>query len=244
MDDAMSAERWNETQARIAALSRRIVQVQDDERRRLATQVHDDIGPSLAALQIDLGRVDTLLQRGGPDASDAAQRMLRETIAQLREIVADVRSLGSQWRPAVLERHGLLAAIEAAARRFDAQGLAVSCDFLDMPTTGRLPAEAEATLYRGALECLTNCVKHSQATQAEVGLSIIGQAVVLTVQDDGIGIDASRDQPADDSGLGLLSMRERAELLGGEVRIEVVEGGGTRVTISLPISPADAARAD
>jgi len=234
-DDAVSGDRWNEAQARIAALSRRIVQVQDDERRRLATQVHDDIGPSLAALQLDLGRVDTLLQRSGPEAAEAARKMLRETIGQLREIVADVRNLGSQWRPAVLERDGLLAAVEAAARRFDAQGLAVSCEFLDMPAVGSLPAEIEATLYRGALECLTNCVKHSQATHAEVGLSIAGETVMLTVQDDGIGIDAARDQPPDDSGLGLLSMRERAELLGGQVRIDAVEGGGTRVCITLPV---------
>ncbi len=244
MDDAKSDDRWNEAQARIAALSRRIVQVQDEERRRLATQVHDDIGPSLAALQLDLGRVDTLLQRGGAEVSDAARRTLRETIAQLREIVADVRNLGSQWRPAVLERHGLLAALEAAARRFDAQGLAVSCDFLDMPTAVHLPAETEATLYRGALECLTNCVKHSQATHAEIGLAMTGDAVLLTVQDDGIGIDASRDLSTDDSGLGLESMRERAELLGGEVRIDAVEGGGTRVGITLPVGPADAAGAN
>jgi len=227
-----------DTKARIAELSRRVVQAAEDERRRLAAELHDGIGPSLAALQIDLGRAATTLQRGAPDSSDAAQRMLREAMAQLRDIVAGVRALGTQWRPAALERFGLVAAIEAGVQRFEWQGLSVACDTSRMPE-GRLPAAVEATLYRCAMECLANCARHSDAARAEVELSMADGVVTLDVQDDGVGFDASHAPLVDASGLGLLSMREAAELLGGSLRIDSAAGRGTRISMSLPV-PADA----
>jgi two-component system, NarL family, sensor kinase len=204
----------------------RLVTAREEERRRLRRDLHDGLGPALASFTLQAEAARDLL-RSDPDEADS---LLGALVDELQAATADIRRLVYELRPPALDDLGLVPAIRAYAARFDRTELRVTVEATE-PMPG-LPAAVEVAAYRIVQEALTNVVKHARATSATIGLRVNG-GLVVTVEDDGIGI-ADVYEP----GVGLGSMRERAEELGGTLLVERMRDGGTRVTATLP-GPSD-----
>jgi signal transduction histidine kinase len=220
----------------------RIVSAREEERRRLRRDLHDGLGAQLAALAIQAGALRMTIAQD-PNAAAAQAAELR---AELRSAVADIRRLVHGLRPPALDELGLVGALRQRADRYGAGGidqtaagenpgepyLAVTVNAPnDLPP---LPAAVEVAVYRIADEALANVAKHAAARSCRVSLEV-SDRVILTVEDDGVGIESECG-----IGVGHLSMRERAEELGGSVQIaRRGDGPGTRVLASLPLPLSD-----
>jgi signal transduction histidine kinase len=202
----------------------RLVLAREEERRRLRRDLHDTIGPTLAALNLRTGTLRRLIHTD-PDKAEAEMDVLRD---QLRSVITDIRRVVYNLRPPALDELGMLTAIREHALQYQQDGLAVTFDLPDrLPP---LPAAIELAAYRIVLEALTNVSRHAQATVAHVRLKV-GDVLEIQVTDDGRGL------PADTRvGVGLSSMRERAGELGGTCSFEPGPGGGTRITAMLPFT--------
>ena len=203
----------------------RLVLGREDDRRRIRRDLHDGLGPALGgvAMRLDAAgnAVDTDPER--------ARELVRLARTEVRDALDDVRRLVHDLRPPALDDLGLTAALEQQAERVRPEvDVTVRADGL-----GVLPAAVEVAAYRIAAEALTNVVKHAHARHAEVALARDGAVLVVEVRDDGRGI--GEDVTA---GVGLLSLRERAEELGGRCEVCCPDGGGTRVRAWLPLGEA------
>jgi signal transduction histidine kinase len=202
---------------------RRVVDAQERERRRIARELHDDTGQSLTSVLIGL--------RLAEESEDMAQA--RQTLADLRETVTaairDLRALAVELRPTALDDFGLEPALERLADTFGGRtGLNI-----ELHVTGlerRLGEHLETALYRVVQEGLTNIAKHAGATRVEIDVQGHDHSVGMTIEDDGRGFVVSG--PA--LGLGLVSMRERAELLGGSLSVQSTPGQGTTLSVEVP----------
>ncbi len=222
----------SEQHARLRHLSRRLLRVQEDERRQLARDLHDDIGQSLTAITLQAG-----LAAGATDEG-ARRACLDELVSQCQQCIDRLRDIASLLRPPQLDRLGIAAALRNAAGRILAAGGPVLDLQLDLPAQ-RPPQEVELACFRIAQECLTNVRRHAAARRVTIQLAAEDGALHLVVADDGKGFDARMTpDPASGSGLGLVGMRERAEAIGGELRIESRPGAGTRVQARLPFGAA------
>jgi PAS domain S-box-containing protein len=214
-------------------MARRLGEAQEIERRRLAAELHDGVCSNLAAIGLNLA----LLQRQLPHSGTAGwQRRLSDVIAQIDEAKDNAKDISVDLRPLLLEERGLLSALEDYARRFEGStGIAVQVKGGN--SARRLPPEQKIALFRIAQEALTNCAKHAQANAVAIELDNDTEHLLLSVTDDGVGIDLARIN-GKKTGLGLLSMQERAEAIGCRWRIESMPGKGTRVSVSTasPIS--------
>ena len=212
-----------------AGLLARLMSAEDDERRRIARELHDETGQSLTALLVGLRTI----------ADIAVASDVRRIALQLRQVAAqtvdDVGRLARGLHPAVLDDGGLGAAarryVEDYARSFGMQ-LEFAAEEVDVP---RLTSLTAATMYRILQETLTNVVRHARATTVTVSLSRTRAALTLLVRDDGAGFDARLVQ-ATARGLGLRGMRERVTLLGGSIDIESAPGHGTVVRAQIPFA--------
>ncbi|HUX25782.1 MAG TPA: sensor histidine kinase, partial [Burkholderiales bacterium] len=178
-----------------------------------------------------------LLQRQLPHSNAAGwQRRLSDVIAQIDEAKNSVKDISVDLRPLLLEERGLLSALEDYARRFEGStGIAVQVRGGNLAR--RLPPEKKIALFRIAQEALTNCAKHARARAVAIELDNDTEHLLLSVTDDGVGIDLAGVN-GKKTGFGLLSMQERAEAIGCRWRIESMPGKGTRVSVSTesPIS--------
>jgi signal transduction histidine kinase len=202
---------------------RRVVDAQEAERKRLARELHDETGQALTSILLGLKPLDDKL------GSDEA----REALVSLRELVVatlqDVRRLAVELRPAALDDFGLVPAVERLAETFrERSGLEV--DLESRLGERRLPSELETVLFRIVQETLTNIVRHAEASRVSILLTAKNGAVTAVVEDDGVGFD-----PLTVSGLGLVGMRERVELVGGRLQIESGAGAGTTVVAEVPL---------
>jgi two-component system NarL family sensor kinase len=197
-----------------------IVTAREEERRRLRRDLHDGIGPTLAAMSL---RLEVLRDHVGEPAGEIVDTLSRE----VQEAIADIRRVVYALRPPVLDEYGLLPALTEQATRLTTSGSAVEVHGPDpMPP---LPAAVEVAAYRIALEAVTNAARHAGARSCQVRLTLNG-GLRIEVADDGSGL------PADlVPGVGLGSMRERAAELGGTWAIESSPGGGTVVRALLPL---------
>ena len=215
----------------------RIVTAREEERRRLRRDLHDGLGAQLAALIMQAGAARAVL-RSDPDAADRELADLRQ---ELRAAVADVRRLVLGLRPPALDELGLTGALRARLARLDRGGIDAAAPGMRVRFDAEEPlpplsAAAEVAAFRIIEEAVTNAVKHAQASCATVTLGLHGDALLITVGDDGIGIPPVPDT----SGLGLQSIRERATELGGTFVVAAGPGGrGTLVRVTLPTAPAD-----
>jgi len=204
---------------------RRVVRAQEDERRRLARELHDETGQALTSILLGLKSLE--------DLDDVAA--LGQGVAALRERVVatlqDVRRLAVELRPAALDDFGLEAALERLTAGFAEQtGLKVELE--SRLQDDRLPEEVETVLYRIVQEALTNIVKHAQASRVSIVVTQKPGAVGAVIEDDGRGFDP--DQSVD-GGIGLIGMRERVALLDGSMTIETAPGKGTTLVIEVPV---------
>jgi signal transduction histidine kinase len=209
---------------------------QDDERRRLARELHDETGQSLTGLLVGLRTIEGA--RTLAEAAELAQQ-LRGVVVQSLD---DVRRLARGLHPRVLDDLGLAAAVTGHVQEFaELHGIAVDTR-VKVPHADRLPPLLQTTLYRVLQEALTNVARHADARHVRVRLGREAAALTLCVQDDGIGmtpraalgpLGAGRHR-----GLGLEGMRERVALLGGSVHVESAPGKGTTVAVRIPLQGA------
>jgi two-component system, NarL family, sensor kinase len=198
----------------------RLVSAREEERRRLRRDLHDGLGPALAASVLQLDAVRRLIAVD-PEAAEALLVELRD---QTQDSIADVRRLVYELRPPALDELGLVQALREQASRLGGDGA------IDAPERlPPLPAAVEVAAYRIATEAMTNVVRHAHATRCDVRLSLNG-GLVLEVEDDGSGLPAGCR-----AGVGLYSMRERAAELGGSCTVAGRPGGGTVVRALLPL---------
>lgn len=208
----------------------RLVTAREEERRRLRRDLHDGLGPALAAHTLKAGAARALLSqtavRTAPQVA-AATALLIELDQDIADALSDIRRLVYELRPPALDELGLAGALRASAARYSNGELQVALEAPDhLPA---LPAAVEAAAYRITQEALTNVVRHAHARRCVISLWMADE-LQLEIRDDGDGLP----EPCR-PGVGLVSMRERAEEVGGVCRIDAAPPGGTRVTIHLPI---------
>jgi signal transduction histidine kinase len=204
---------------------RRVVQAQEEERRRLARELHDETGQALASILLGLKSLE--------EVSDVTE--LGERVATLRsrvvETLQDVRRLAVELRPAALDDFGLEPALERLVSGFAEQtGLKVELE--SRLHDDRLPQEVETVLYRIVQEALTNIVKHANAGRVSIVVTQRVGSVGAIVEDDGHGFNPEEDT---DGGIGLIGMRERVALLDGSMTIESAKGKGTTLVVEVPL---------
>jgi len=220
-------EEVREKEALRGKLLEKLISAQEDERRRIARELHDEAGQALTALILNLEMAENAGAGIEPQRLARLRGIAEDTLAELRRMIYDLR-------PTILDDLGLAAAVRWYVKEnVEPQGLRVT-----MSITGaddRLPHHIETAVFRILQEALTNILKHAQAHRAEIVVAVTPQDVRLTIADDGRGFDLSQVATRREGGMGLMGMRERAELLGGTLRMVSRSGGGTRVEAMIPV---------
>ncbi|MDQ3653906.1 MAG: sensor histidine kinase [Chloroflexota bacterium] len=209
----------------------RLVTAREEERRRLRRDLHDGLGAQLAGLTIQTGAVKRLV-RPEPARAEAELDHLQD---ELRSAIADIRRLVHGLRPPALDEFGLVTALRSRLLAFESEGDGFSTVLVSSGDDHTLPAAVEVAIYRITEEALTNICRHAAARSATVVLDI-GVAVRLEIADDGRGI-----APQSRLGVGIQSMRERTEELGGTYEIGSCDGTGTRIVVTIPLPHPDVA---
>ncbi|MFI8947195.1 HAMP domain-containing sensor histidine kinase [Streptomyces sp. NPDC053750] len=204
-----------------ATSTARVLLAQEAERRRIAQELHDEVGQSMTAILLVLGRA-------ADDADEPMRHELQQAQEITRESLDEVRRLVRRLRPGVLDDLGLISALSSLTNDFATHtGLRMVRRFdTDLPA---LDPETELVLYRVAQESLTNAARHADAERLEVSLARADGAVSLTIADDGRGIEAACE------GAGIRGMRERALLIGATLDITSAPGAGTRIRLTAPV---------
>jgi two-component system CheB/CheR fusion protein len=215
----------------VTNLLHRVVNAQEDERRRIARDLHDHFGQQLTALRLALERTRQTVS--GQDGSGEA---IDKALALTEQVSRDVDFLSWELRPAVLDELGLGAALPRFVGEWSAHvGIAAECRVSGFESE-RLPREAQVAFYRIAQEALNNVAKHAHASRVDLVLASSDGEVVMVIEDDGIGFEDGAET-SDGHGLGLASMRERATLVGATLQLESSPGKGTSVYLRRPLSP-------
>jgi signal transduction histidine kinase len=225
-----------ESRQRLQTLSRRLVKVQETERRRLARELHDEIGQGLTVAELNLQAV---LQLPG---TDALAPRLKETLAVVDRVLEQVHDLSLNLRPSLLDDLGLEPALRWYTER-QAALAGLQAEVRVDPLEQRLDPMIETECFRVAQEALTNVVKHAKARTVTVELTRNDEQLHLSVRDDGVGFDVAslREKAVRGASLGLLSMEERATLAGGSLQYHSTPGQGTEVHAWFPLKWAHAA---
>jgi PAS domain S-box-containing protein len=217
----------HEMNRQLRALSASLQNVREQERKRISAELHDELGQQLTGLKLDLVWLAGRAKEGRPataDQIDAMRQLLDTAISSVRRIAADLR-------PLILGDLGFGEAVTWHTAEFAKRsGLAIT---MDLPGAQHVTDDARATaLFRIVQESLTNIARHAGASEVQIRLALEGEQLVLSVRDDGSGIAESQGRH---SGIGLVSMRERATALGGHLRIASIPGRGTTIEVALPV---------
>src|SRR5918998_5236531 len=198
--------------------ARRALQAQEEERRRIARELHDEIGQSLTAAMLRIARLE-------PDVAPGASRELEDIRNAVRATLEEVRAIAANLRPEALDDLGLAAALRQLAIEAERAGLVVE---RTVDSGVRVSPEREVVVYRIAQEALANTMRHARAQRIELRFERTGDGARLRIADDGVGADVMPQ------GGGIRGMRERAVLAGGALTVESERGIGTIVTLDLP----------
>lgn len=218
------------TNKKLQALSRRLVEVQESERRQIARELHDEIGQSLTAAEMHIQAALQSPHDGG------LERRLRASLQAVEQVLAQVHDLSLNLRPSMLDDLGLEPALRWYTNR-QAELAALGVEFHPVPLQQRLDAVIETECFRVAQEALTNVVRHARANTVTVALTCRDMQLHLIIRDDGVGFDVAslRDRAVRGASLGLLSMEERAALAGGGLEFASTPGHGTEVHAWFPL---------
>jgi signal transduction histidine kinase len=203
----------------------RVVAAQENERRRLARELHDETGQTLTSVSLGLKSVEERV--GDP----ATRKAIADLGRQVAHTMQDVRRIALELRPKVLDDYGLVSALERLASTFSTQ-TGIQVDLESQLGSERLPSAIETALYRIVQEGLTNAAKHAEPTRASVFVTPKNGSVLLVLEDDGGGFDPAGVR---NGGLGLEGMRERVELLEGRMTIESSKDAGTTLVVEVPV---------
>ena len=230
LHNARLFEEVQKGQEQLRTLSHHLVALQEEERRNLSRELHDHSGQSMIALQLGLG-----LLRREADCSPAVLARVEELLQTADTASRELHDLAVGLRPSALDRFGLVPALEQLLASFGKQSaveVEIAATGLDQ---GRLPDDVETALYRIAQEALTNVSRYAGASRVGIVIGRNGDEVSLVVEDDGRGFDV--EEALSRGRLGLLGVRERAEMLGGWLEIESAPGAGTTVSVVVPAHP-------
>ena len=220
------------TEEQAREVSGRLITAQEDERTRLARELHDDLSQSLALLSVDL---DLFGQQQPPGMGEGTRERMEELAKQVRNLSSEVHRLSHELHPAKLEQLGLTAAMRSFCKGISAaHNLAIHFEARDVPQM--VPEAVALCLYRVAQEAVQNMVKHSGTTHARVELVGVTNEIRLAISDDGVGFDPEKART--DGSLGLVSMRERVRVVHGQLSLNSAKGKGTRVEVQVPLPPS------
>jgi len=218
------ADRVRERTAELTEMTNHLVHAREDERARIARELHDEMGGLLTAIKLDFARLRRL-----PDLPQKALERMVAIESRLNEGIALKRRIIEHLRPSALDQLGLVSALEILCSDMaGVLGVPVHAD-LETVSVGKI---AELTLYRAAQEALTNIGKYAHCRQVQVSMHQRGAEVLLTVRDDGRGFDPTQVPHGHH---GLVGMRVRLELHGGWLKLESAPGRGTTLTAELPV---------
>lgn len=229
IEDRVHAEQaLRESADRLQLLSRRLLEVQEEDRRHLARELHDEFGQLLATITVQLHAAKAL-------AGESARSIIEECISILQRAGDEVRSLALELRPTMLDTAGLDATLRWLASQHE-QRTGIPTEVVGH--LNEVPGEVAIAAFRVIQEALTNVLRHAQAQHIWIELSQSDGAVELLVRDDGVGFDVPEtlDWAANRGHLGLLGMNERVQILGGRLEVDSKPGLGTRIRLSLPLT--------
>ncbi len=226
-------ERLRISHDQLRRLSTHLQSVREEERTRIAREIHDEFGQMLTVLKMDLALMERKLLESGTDGTPPETFTEIESITNLIDgIIRSVRRIATELRPEVLDELGLVEAIEWESEMFQRR-TGIKTEFTSSVKDLHLSKESSTALFRILQETLTNVARHSDATEVKTLLEVNDRTLILKVTDNGRGI--AEHEASDEKSLGLIGMRERALLLGGEISITGEEGKGTHVTVRIPL---------
>jgi PAS domain S-box-containing protein len=233
-DRRQAEEQLRQTTGQLRSLSASLRSAREEEAARIAREIHDELGAALSSLRWDLEEVGEVVSEAADEPRLAAlRRKIADMMGLTNAAINTVRRITSELRPTALDQLGLAEAIEWQAQQFQERtGIVVNCDCA--LESDDLTQEQSTAIFRIFQEALTNVLRHAQATRVDITAKKEADEFVLTVSDNGRGI--TEEEQAGLPSLGLLGMRERANLIGGKIQITGVEGKGTDVTLRVPIS--------
>jgi len=211
---------------RLQALSHKLMEAQEAERRRIARELHDEIGQALTAVKINLQS----LERPGVDPLLIGAT--KDSVKIVDDVLQQVRDLSLNLRPSILDDLGLVSALRWYVNRL-AERSDLEASFKSDPIDDRFPSDLEIGCFRVAQEALTNVVRHSKASKVAVDLKIVDSRLKLVVWDDGMGF--KKEGVFHRQSAGLSGMRERVQLLDGQIEIDSSPGKGTEIRASFPL---------
>jgi signal transduction histidine kinase len=226
IERARMTEALREREMRIAELSGHLLKAQEDERKRISRELHDETGQALMVIRLYLGMLENSLTGRGHKAK------VRETVAVVDRTIDGIRRIIGRLSPLVLQELGLIAAVRKEAKDL-AKSTGIKARVAIDDSVGRLAPELETAIYRVVQEALHNVAKHAQAKSVSIQMARENGRVWLSVQDDGVGI-ASQPASKDRQSFGLAGIRERIMALGGTTRVLSVKGEGTRIEVEIP----------
>src|SRR6266850_1035797 len=233
-------EKLKATSEQMRALSARVQATREEEGARIAREIHDELGSALTSLKWGLDEIDSILST---TATKADANTLRRKIAVLTTLVEGtvntVRRISSELRPSILDDKGLVAALEWEAQKFEAR-TGITCHVDALIRDVHLTLEQSTAVFRIFQEALTNVIRHSYATTVNIPVKEQKGEFVLQVEDNGKGLKDA--EVSETESLGLLGMRERVHLIGGDVSITSAEGEGTVVAVHVPIAVRELVR--
>lgn len=214
-------------------LHHRLIGASEKERVKLAQDLHDEFGQKLTSLQLQLASLDQILSQGLQPSADCCKPLMKT----VNDLTKDLRNVLADLRPATLDWLGLALALENLCREINDQASSPHIEFRCAGLKGPLNSEIEIALYRATQEALTNILRHARAKHVEICLTRCHPTIILTIQDDGVGIGTEQLSQFN-SGMscqfGLVGMRERVAAIGGDLRITSLQDGGTRIRIEAP----------
>ena len=222
-----------QTRRELQQLSARLLDVEEEGRKKLSRELHDEIGQTLALLQIEISRAQSALG-ATPEAS-------KEHLARARDLVErtvqTIRHISGVLRPALLDDLGLVPALQFQLEDFLRRS-GIACEFVEEGVADQLPDTVKTCVYRVVQEALHNCEKHSGASRVRVAVRQLPECLVAEIEDNGRGFQINEQRmPYRTNGLGLLGLRERAANAGGTLVIDSAPGQGTRIALRIPLPP-------
>ncbi|MDQ6785474.1 MAG: sensor histidine kinase [Acidobacteriota bacterium] len=227
-----AAEEIRNSREHLQALSLRQQTLREDERKRIALEIHDELGQALTGLKMEIHLLNRQIKDSGHPAANSLNDRIKDLLHLTDGTIQTVRRIATELRPPILDDLGLAAAIEWQAQEF-ARRTGISCVVSTNVETDRLDSDFSTAVFRIFQETLTNVIRHASANTITVNLKKLDQKLILRVEDDGTGIQMENSNG--NGSLGILGMHERARLIGGELEVFNGAENGTIVLLTAPL---------